>query len=189
MLNRNYLCLHHSDIPGEAPQYDRIREYHHRGAPNKAGKKKWPAGYGCQYAFGIEKSGEIIQANEESRITWHAGTFYWNQRSIAVCLAGSFPKEKPTDHQLKALASLYNVLSKRWGIIPDNVLNHRDVRKTDCPGINLKELLFIWRNKMIEEKIDHLKIVISRTEPPRKNALLRLLQRLNHIIIPSPSLP
>lgn len=177
MLPRTHILFHHSAIAGLEPQYDRVRDYHNRGGLDKNGKKKWPAGYGCQYAFFLEKNGEIIEANPPERVTWHSGSWLWNARSIAIALAGSLLTEQVTTEQLRALVALTNALQARFSIPDGNLLDHRDVRNTSCPGARIKEMVLREKANHFSSKIDHLRKVIDRTEPPRKTRLQRALAR------------
>jgi hypothetical protein len=47
---------------------------------------------------------------------------------------GNFDETYPTENQLKILRSLVAYLRGYCGIPAENVLLHRDVRGTDCPG-------------------------------------------------------
>jgi N-acetyl-anhydromuramyl-L-alanine amidase AmpD len=175
---KDAIVFHHSADSSQESQYEKIRAYHNRGAPDTQGKLKWPAGYGCQYHFFIEKSGEIVQGNETERTTWHTGHWLWNKRSIGICLAGNFLTDKITGEQLRAACNLTNSLQARFGIQDSMVVNHFGLKRTECPGKRINDLVFEERVKHVDSRIHDLRKVIDRTEPPRKLMLERLLHRL-----------
>lgn len=182
MFQKDSILLHHSAINSEHEQYDRVRAYHDAGAPDVNGVKKWPAGYGCQYHFFLERSGEIIEANPPERVSWHAGSWKWNRRAIGVALAGDFRFQKVTGDQLQSLCGLIRSLQARFDITDDQILNHSKIRKTECPGKDLRELVLQEKEKFLSSKIEYLRKVIDRTEPPRKTRLQRALSRLLSLI-------
>lgn len=179
---KDILLYHHSAIPSDESQYDTVRAYHNRGAPDAQGKLKWPAGRGIQYHFFIEKSGELTEGNPPERVTWHSGSWKWNQRAIGICLAGDLRTEKVTGEQLKTILGLTRSLQSRFGISDDGILNHRDVHATECPGRDIREMILTEKNKVTPGKIEHLRKVIDRTEPPRRYMLERLLARLIRLL-------
>jgi N-acetyl-anhydromuramyl-L-alanine amidase AmpD len=179
---KDIILLHHSGILDEKPQYDRIRAYHHRGAPDAKGKLKWPADRGIQYAYVIEREGDIIEGNPPERVTYHAGSWKWNQRAIGVCLSGDFRTQKITGEQLHALVTLVKALQKRFDIPDENILNHRQIRSTECPGRDIREMVLTEKNKLVSSNVEHLRKVIDRSESPRKQVLQRLLSRLIRMV-------
>lgn len=57
-----------------------------------------------------------------------------NADSIGVCLVGDFTQGKPTTAQMLALYGLLKEIMRRYRISPENVLAHKEVSATDCPG-------------------------------------------------------
>lgn len=57
-----------------------------------------------------------------------------NNDSIGICLVGDFTQGKPTSAQMLALYGLIKDLMRRYPIVPDRVLAHKEVNQTDCPG-------------------------------------------------------
>lgn len=171
------IIVHHSGDSSKGDQYDKIRRYHNAGAGGK-----WPAGYGIQYAFLIEKSGIVKQGRQEGDITWHSGTAYWNKRAIAICLAGDFTKEQPRLAQILALAQLVAELQARWGIPEKNILNHYEVRKTRCPGINFRPVIRDEKARIMNGKIMRIERDLEqrqRGSPALTIALKRLKAALS----------
>ena len=60
----------------------------------------------------------------------------WNLHSIGICLVGDFTRTEPSSRQMGALVELVRVLRAEYGIPAGNVVPHRFVRDTACPGAN-----------------------------------------------------
>jgi hypothetical protein len=58
----------------------------------------------------------------------------WNLHGIGICLVGDFTDDPPSETQLAALVRLVRALRAEYGISLDNVVPHRFVRPTECPG-------------------------------------------------------
>ncbi|MFQ5843997.1 MAG: peptidoglycan recognition family protein [Planctomycetota bacterium] len=65
---------------------------------------------------------------------------YWNRASIGIALVGDFTKRPPTRRQMDALVRLVRALRAHYGIPAGEVLPHRKVKRTICPGPH-----FPWR--------------------------------------------
>lgn len=61
----------------------------------------------------------------------------YNDYGIGICLVGNFDIQHPTQKQLASLARLVAFLCARYDIPLSNVIGHRDVKPTDCPGRHL----------------------------------------------------
>jgi N-acetyl-anhydromuramyl-L-alanine amidase AmpD len=96
-------------------------------------QRGWP---GIGYHFVIEKDGTIIQGNPIDLRSYHASPY--NTRSIGICLSGNFDQEQPTTAQLQALDWLVADLRRRLKQFNNGhtleVLGHRNVSSTSCPG-------------------------------------------------------
>jgi N-acetyl-anhydromuramyl-L-alanine amidase AmpD len=66
----------------------------------------------------------------------HAGKSEYNQQGIGVVLVGNFEEESPSAAQLEAVTRLVATLKQDYGISSENVIPHRDVKATLCPGKN-----------------------------------------------------
>jgi len=65
-----------------------------------------------------------------------------NADSIGICLIGDFEKTKPTPAQMQSLSGLLIELCGKYNITPfGNILGHRDVNSTVCPGRYLYSLI------------------------------------------------
>jgi hypothetical protein len=91
------------------------------------------------YHYGIEKSGEVIHANELNQVTWH--TTGQNDTGIGIMLAGNFAgpghesnTEDPAIQQLDALEELCDYLMKAFALSGKGVYGHYHFGKQACPG-------------------------------------------------------
>jgi hypothetical protein len=58
----------------------------------------------------------------------------WNERGIGICLVGNFQGGPPSARQMESLLRLVRALQREYGIRDENVLPHRYVKPTLCPG-------------------------------------------------------
>ena len=87
---------------------------------------------GLGYHFVIRADGTIEAGRPIDKIGAHAGPGV-NPDSIGICLTGNFMQQPPADQQLQALVGLVDHLEVTYGTMLE-VLRHRDVAATDCPG-------------------------------------------------------
>ena len=161
------LIFHHSASQAQS-QYDSIREYHER---------KWPEMKYTSYHVFLEKNGSIIwnPAGLES-ILYHVGQY--NKESIGVCLAGHFGKERPTQEQINALVFVVKAIKKKYKV---ELFNHKDLRQTSCPVMDLRYLYESQRSPLVihgEAQIRRLQRGIARSGGRVRNMLERTLERL-----------
>ena len=121
---------------------------HHVGGTNRdvpaAEIHKWHLANnwaGIGYHFVIRKAGTIERGRPRDTIGAHAQGF--NYRSIGINIVGDFENFKPTQEQIESTAQLVAELSSIYDFTPtaQNVVGHRDLMETDCPGQNLYDLL------------------------------------------------
>jgi len=118
------IIVHHTAGP-KSQSIERVHNYH-KG-------KGWPR---VAYHFWIDEDGRIFQLNDVDTKTFHAGKS--NSSSIGIVLPGYFHPPKnhvPSQAQLDSLYNLVNQLESKYG--SKNVVGHRDVSSTSCPGDNL----------------------------------------------------
>ncbi|MGH7162200.1 MAG: peptidoglycan recognition protein family protein [Planctomycetota bacterium] len=58
----------------------------------------------------------------------------WNEQGIGIVLVGNFQGHRPSRRQLEAVVALVRALRSEYGIPLANVIGHRDVKATECPG-------------------------------------------------------
>lgn len=175
---KSSLFIHHTDDPSTKPQFQKVYDYHNRGAPRDDGTRKWPPGHGMQYHFFIESFGELWKGKDQDKTAWHSNDPYWNDNALAVCLAGDFTHGDPTDQQLATLYNLWKSLSY------PKIMLHKDVRDTECPGtfpfkseLRARYLLDL-RNRLATAT----KALVRFVGTVRGNMLKRLTERLRKLI-------
>ena len=133
-----YIVIHHSASPsGNAAAFDRLHRrkgwdcvaYHFVINNGKGGadgalevSPRWSAQKHGAHAGGLVGFGVPGERND------------YNEFGIGICLVGNFEKKAPTAKQLKTLADLVRRLRTTFNIPAENVLGHRHVKGTACPG-------------------------------------------------------
>ncbi len=127
-----YVVIHHSASgTGNAATFDKL----HRE------KRGWVNGLGYDFVIGNGNGSGNGQIEVGPR--WkrqidgaHAGVKEYNHFGIGICLVGNFEDEKPTRNQISSLLSLIKYFQNRYNIPSENVILHRHVKTTACPGEN-----------------------------------------------------
>jgi N-acetyl-anhydromuramyl-L-alanine amidase AmpD len=60
----------------------------------------------------------------------------YNEYGIGICLVGNFEESDPSDAQLASIKRLVSVLKHEYQLTDSQVIGHRDVKATACPGKN-----------------------------------------------------
>ena len=174
---RQFLCVHHTADQSPTSQYQKTYAYHDSGADGR-----FPPDHGIQYHFLIEKSGAAIQGPPLDKVLWHADSIEWNEKAMAVCLAGDFTFQTPTEEQLSALYSCWKNLQ-----FP-HVVYHKEVRPepTQCPGTFLFREELERRHKLdLLQQLKNAEHAFPRLQGTVRGSMLaRLIQRLKSILIP-----
>lgn len=90
---------------------------------------------GIGYHYYVRKDGSVYRGRPETVIGAHAGSKNdYNSRSIGICFEGAYDTEIMPDKQLAAGKELLRDIMSRYGKL--NILAHRDVTATSCPGKN-----------------------------------------------------
>ncbi len=139
-----HIVIHHSATgEGSARAFDR---YHRK-------VKGWK---GLAYHFVIGNGTGTSDGAVEVGYRWksqsvgaHAGVREYNQYGIGICLVGDFEHSVPTKKQMASLRELLGRLTGRFKIRPENVVRHRDVGETKCPGRN-----FPWPVAGVDKAVD-----------------------------------
>jgi len=113
-----------------------------------------------QYDIGIEGNGKVIQGRPLNVIGAHAiatyqkyttGEYYdsennwWNKNSLSIALAGDFTVTAMPQVMFNSLVSETKKQMRIHGLMPKDVLPHKEITATSCPGDN-----WSWK-KFIEE--------------------------------------
>ena len=120
---------------------------------------------GIGYHFYIRKDGRIYRGRPEWAVGAHAKGH--NDKSIGICVEGSYMTETMLKAQFDALVGLVREeMAKYPGA---KVLRHKDVNSTDCPGVNYpwKALLAALSPEKKEETkltYDQFKALLQRYE-------------------------
>lgn len=104
---------------------------------------------GIGYHYVIHKNGMIERGRPRDTVGAH--TYNYNESSIGIVLDGNFEDSMPTEAQIERAAMLVAALSHIYNICPDdnNLLGHRDLNSTLCPGKNLYIQLPQVRDKVL----------------------------------------
>lgn len=131
-----YIVIHHT--ASEKGSVESIHEEHLQ--KKDANGNAW---LGIGYHFLIGNGNGMPDGEVESTFRWkqqlqgaHAGSSdpVYNQQGIGICLVGNFEKHAPSTRQLTALKKLVRTLKGDYRVVSKNVIGHRDVRATECPG-------------------------------------------------------
>lgn len=85
------------------------------------------------YHYFIGASGKIYEGRDP-RYAGDSGTRYDLDGRLLVCLLGDFTKAKPGDEAIAALVRFAAAKLHEHGLTPGDVVTHRMVAATDCPG-------------------------------------------------------
>ena len=133
-----YIIIHHSGTDsGSEASFDR---YHRR-------QRGWKGiGYDFVIGNGSGTPDGLIEVTFrwEKQITGaHAGVDRYNRHGIGICLVGDFSAGEPTNSQMKSLVALVLYLQQSCRIPLPNILTHRQVKQTKCPGENFPYAMFL----------------------------------------------
>lgn len=90
--------------------------------------------------------GEVIYAA-------HCGVTTYNAAWFGVCCEGDYREDSPTPAQWRALVELCANLSIWGGTQSQNIVGHRDVKATICPGDRLYRKLEDLRREVRTKKL------------------------------------
>ncbi len=127
--NWQHIVIHHSATEtGGMDSFDRV-------ARRERGWK------GVGYHFVIGNGHGAGDGEVEVTFRWedqihgaHAGVEQYNEYGIGICLVGDFNTGYPTEQQIRALVSLITYLQERNNIPTSEILLHRHLKNTACPG-------------------------------------------------------
>lgn len=96
---------------------------------------------GIAYHFVIGNGQGMRDGEVQATFRWdeqtegaHAGDLEYNQQGIGICLIGNFDETSPTAAQLLSVQTLVSRLQKQFRIPTEQVVAHRSVKATSCPG-------------------------------------------------------
>lgn len=125
MNKPEYIIIHHSATDkGNAEVF------------RKAHMAKGWRDIGYHYVIGngtYTGDGEIEEGRGNDEVGAHAKGY--NDKSIGICLVGNFEKYPPSQAQIKSLVKLLKSLLPEYKIPIADVIGHKEVNNTLCPGI------------------------------------------------------
>jgi len=149
------IYIHHSatDRDVQPEQFEMINLYH---------KQKWDfessLGYYGGYNYLIEPNGDLKQYRADGEE--QAAQYGHNFDTLSVCLAGNFEIQFPTLKQQIRLRSFLTDKLDEYGLEPEDVMLHREVKATACPGKNVTRTYIL---KLIQDQyFDGLKVAILK---------------------------
>lgn len=131
-----FVVLHHT--ASDEGNVESIHEAHLR-RKDSAGRP-W---MGIGYHFVIGNGNGMPDGEIESTFRWkqqlhgaHAGGTKpeFNELGIGIALIGNFQKKPPTEQQLRSVKRLVRSLAQDYRIASSNIIGHKDIRTTECPG-------------------------------------------------------
>ena len=160
------IIIHHTASNRESTTLENINEWH---------KERWPdfksvLGYWIGYHFVILGDGQVIQTRQETEEGAHT-LGGWNQKSIGICLTGSFNDWEVAEAQKNALQGILVRLATRYDIPKSQIYSHRELWATACPGDNLQRWIEQYRKpqfsvqeqiQAIMEKIEWVKAELKK---------------------------
>ena len=131
-----YIVIHHTAT--ENGSVDSIDAEHRKKKDGNG--NPW---LGVGYNFVIGNGQGMADGEIEPTFRWReqmhgahagAGNRDYNQHGVGVCLVGNFEHGPPSPAQQAAVKRLVNTLKREYHISSTNVVGHRDIRSTECPG-------------------------------------------------------
>lgn len=129
-----YIVLHHT--ASSTGSVESIHEAHIKRKDSKGTPWK-----GIGYHFVIGNGSGMGDGAIEPTFRWreqmhgaHAGVNKYNQKGIGIVLVGNFEDRSPSPAQLAAVKKLVGILKADYGIDSDQVVPHKELKATACPG-------------------------------------------------------
>ncbi len=129
-----YLVLHHTAT--DRGSVESIHEAHLKRRDGAG--RPW---LGIGYHFVVGNGRGMKDGQVEPTFRWreqlhgaHAGSREYNNHGIGIVLVGNFENGPPTAAQTKSLRTLLATLSDEFDIGPKQIVPHRDLKATACPG-------------------------------------------------------
>lgn len=111
-----------------------------------SGKEK-PAWADVPYHYYIAANGQIAEGREID-YAGDSNTDYNTTGLSLIVLEGNFQTEKVSAAQEKSLEAMVFWLADRYKVLPSDVKGYNDYASTGCPGVNLKNMLPLFRAKL-----------------------------------------
>lgn len=89
----------------------------------------------AEYHYIIARNGRLIKCANDFDLLGHCGSVR-NIDTIGISCEGNFLFQKMTENQYKTLLMIATTLVRQYGIKINQLLRHKDVMATACPGLN-----------------------------------------------------
>jgi N-acetyl-anhydromuramyl-L-alanine amidase AmpD len=144
MRRIHWIIIHHSASSNPAQDSLAAIKAFHTGdtsLPIKWGKyETYCRGWrDVGYHYFIDSKGGRFKGRHEDIIGAH--TKGHNAGSIGICLSGD---GKFSEDQMIELEVLCKELCEKHGISKQDILGHRDLAATECPGFDVSEITSLW---------------------------------------------
>ena len=100
---------------------------------------------GCPYHFMITPDGTVVQTNSLDKKAYavhYEGGSVSNTNSVHICVIGNYENGSPDANVYSSIAALTSYLKSNENLNFDNdVIGHREVNQTLCPGKHIEENL------------------------------------------------
>lgn len=133
---------------------------------------------GIGYHYVIRTGGNIERGRPENTVGAHAGAGS-NSNSIGICLAGNLSVQDITEAQIKSLVLLINDIRNRLGDL--EVIGHKDVMSTECPGKKFPWSR-LWQLLKNEEAVEDGQVKLTVNGRPTK-AQLRIVNDRTQVLV------
>lgn len=90
---------------------------------------------GIGYNYFIEKDGTI---KEGRGLNQGAHAVSYNHNTLGISFSGNFENELMTDAQVRSGIELLTYLIKKFNLTADDIIGHKEIAKTACPGKNFR---------------------------------------------------
>ncbi|MEP0766023.1 MAG: N-acetylmuramoyl-L-alanine amidase [Fimbriimonadia bacterium] len=100
--------------------------------------------YHIGYHYVVLQDGTVQPGRPENATGAHSGVTHYNRHYLGICLVGDFDSSsnprgrtgplRPTSVQMEATVDLVVGLARRHGFGAEDIIAHRDVKSTLCPG-------------------------------------------------------
>ena len=136
-LDLTHIIIHHT--AAEEKDTEQIRRYHM--------SKGWRD---IGYDYVVERSGKTVEGRSLSIQGAHAGALFYNQHAIGVAVIGNLSQRDIYPEQMNSLVGLLAELVLKWRIAKENILLHREIKKTECPGVRFRKNAVL---QLLDEKL------------------------------------
>jgi len=139
MRKIEYIILHHSATASRLDDEDVTGEKLAKIICKRA-REHWKEdaklGYKCDYHFIVGPTGKVFKGQPIEMPAWNCGNYNINLVSIAICALGNFEKIEMPKAQEGAIIKLVRKLKDEFNVPVENILPHREIVATECPGKN-----------------------------------------------------